>query len=401
MNMTKSAFSKAARCLMVGVTVLFTGCADLTVTKVTDTNKDTVEGIHYYLPKPFLQVTPQADGTVTADVIYLPDKSHEYVIASSSVLSSYTCQISRDEKGLLLAVEYKASTSTIGQQLAASAGATAAQAYTIDSAQLSAVQSQVNTAQASLDTANGTYQSAVAALQSDLSNGATNSVLIIDSNAVAQAQVKVPIAEAALKRAQTSAQAVSSSISPSSPATTTGPTIGTIFGQPAWNTPVVYNLPSKFGPVLFAIDDKMDGSTETVSLDPVTNNMAGTGVGSVDELEAGVSTNAQRTFETSGSPAPTIGPANQTFKLGDTNSVSFVFSQPILKLGTVTVIPDPPAPIDQQPPHTLDPNNLVLYLNISKLKLGSFNIQVPFYYLQQATTNTAFVNRSVNFSIQP
>src|ERR1017187_6219018 len=74
-------------------------CSSLTVTKVPVGADGQIEGVHYYLPKPFIVATPQADGTVNFDIIYLPDKSHEDAVQPVSTLSAYTFQISRDEKG--------------------------------------------------------------------------------------------------------------------------------------------------------------------------------------------------------------------------------------------------------------------------------------------------------------
>ena len=156
-----------ARFIVFTAAILLVGCADLTVRSVTDGKDATVVGVRYYLPKPYLQVTPQADGTISVDVVYLPDKSRAYAIDTSSKLSSYTFQVSRDEKGLLTAIEYKASTAAIGQQVATSAGAAAVQAYNMRAAQQTAVQSQVNTAAAAVDSANGGLLAAQAALSSD------------------------------------------------------------------------------------------------------------------------------------------------------------------------------------------------------------------------------------------
>jgi hypothetical protein len=155
------------------VALSLSGCANLTVTKVSADNDATTKGVRYYLPKPYLQVTPQPDGTISVDVIFLPDKQREYAIDTSSHFSSYTFQIARDEKGLLTSLEYKASTTAVGQQLASSGGAYAAQSYNIKAAGLVAVQAQVNSAQTSLDTARTSEASAEAALASDQAHGAS------------------------------------------------------------------------------------------------------------------------------------------------------------------------------------------------------------------------------------
>src|ERR1700743_737459 len=102
----------------MGFVLLLAGCSsNLDVKKVDIDHPEAAVGVTYYLPKPFLVASPQADGTVNFDVIYLPDKSHEYAIQPSSSLSAHTFQISRDEKGFLNSVEYKADTSMVGQQL--------------------------------------------------------------------------------------------------------------------------------------------------------------------------------------------------------------------------------------------------------------------------------------------
>ena len=79
-----------SRLLLVCIFLSAVGCASIKVTKITPGNDATIQGIRYYLPKPFIQVTPQADGTMAVDVIYLPDKDHKYAINTSSHLSAFT-----------------------------------------------------------------------------------------------------------------------------------------------------------------------------------------------------------------------------------------------------------------------------------------------------------------------
>jgi hypothetical protein len=373
------------------------GCASLTVTKVDDHSP--VAGIRYYLPKPFLQVTPRADGTVSLDVIYLPDKDHEYAIDPSSTFSAYTFQVSRDEKGLLTAIEYKASTSIVGQQLATSAGAAAAQAYTIDSGQLAAVQGQVNTAQTALDAANSKYASAAAGLASDLKMSPTNTTaLIADSNAVAQASAALPFAQDALARAKSSAQAVSASISATSPVAAAGPTMGTIFGPQTWNPFVSYNLPTGFAPVLFAINDRMEGPNEKITLDPVESAMADSLEPAPDEKEEDVDMNAQRKFESTGTLHPTFGPDNQVFRQGETNA-TFVFGQPPTTLTQVQVRQHGGPSF--HPPFTTNANDLVLTFNFSKLPVGNFGLHVAYLYQLPSYTNFFQGANDITFTIKP
>jgi hypothetical protein len=67
------------------------GCAttSLTVTKVQE--KVNPKGIRYSLPKPFLLVTPSpsGDGSMTVEVIYLPDESNTYAIDAHTKRGKY------------------------------------------------------------------------------------------------------------------------------------------------------------------------------------------------------------------------------------------------------------------------------------------------------------------------
>ncbi len=374
--------------IVFAMSILLVGCADLTVTKVTDINNPTVAGVRYYLPKPYLQVTPQADGTISVDVIYLPDRSHAYAISTSSKLSSYTFQVSRDEKGLLTAIEYKASTTAVGQQLAASAGAAAVQAYNIRAAQQAAVQAQVNTAAAAVDTARANLQAANAALASDQANNVQPSALAADRNAVAQAAAKLQAAQEALQRVQRTAQPVSTSVAIGPAGTTSAPQMGTAFGQPTWPAPAVTGLPSKFGPVLFAINDKGSGENEKVSLEAVTGNIPESTPAADNELQRGVDAKAQPTFETVATALgpPTLSPLSQSVSLaGKKATVSFsrAICEPSdtnCKQPTSAEVYTDPGHIDMNIHGTLDPDNRTISIDISKLQPGNYEMDVTFTY---------------------
>ena len=327
------------------VSSLLSGCSStLTVTPVPVDKPSSAKGVIYYLPKPFLIATPQADGTVNFDVIYMPDKSHEYAIQPSSSLSAYTFQISRDEKGLLNQVEYKADTSLVGQQLASSAGAAATQWYNVDASQLAANQAQINAAQTALDSANSAAQAASAALAADQANQPTNlTVIAADQNALAQAQAKLPTAEQALQRAKTSSQAAATTASAGTPGTQSGPTISSYFQQPTWNPIYPTQLPQRFGPVLYAINDTGEGESESVTLRAVTNTIPGTKTLQPDvdkkELEYNVNPNAQPIFETYQAAKPVLTPSVQTID-ANTASIYFKFSTPIAKTPEVLISTD-------------------------------------------------------------
>jgi hypothetical protein len=361
----------------LSLVLLLAGCANLTVTHITPDNQATVQGVRYYLPKPFLQVVPKADGTVAVTVIYLPDTKREYAVDTTSQLSSYTFQIARDPLGLLSGVEYKADTTAIGQQLAASAQAAAVQSYNLNASQLASIQTQVNTAQSAVDTAVSALAAAQAALSSDTANlpaaaSTTPSQLATDNSNVQQAIAKLQAAQQVLARTQAASQYVPNTISASTPVTTSGPTMGTALVAPAL-TPTLYNLPSKFGVVLYAVNEDANG----VSLKAVTTEIPGTGLGSVDELHAGVNASAQRTFDTVGTAlgAPSLSPAVQSVKLTDQQAV-FTFSRAITSLSSdgFTVQTDTTPPVSAtipSSPNPLQADHMTLKLDIRQLTAGS------------------------------
>ena len=393
---------KVIRSLSAAALILLTGCASLTVTPVTQKNESAVKGVRYYLPKPYIQVTPQADGTVAVDVIYLPDLSHEYAIDTSSHLSAYTFQISRDEKGLLTSVEYKANTAIVGQQLASSAGAAAVQAYNIGAAQLAASQTQVNAAQTAADQARANAAAATATLASDKAHGASASTLTSDYAAVSQAEAKAQIAEEALQRAQKTVQAVSTSVAAGTIATTTAPAIGTAFGQPTWNTPIVDNLPGNFGPVLFAVNDVQDEKTgqETVALKAVMSDVPGSGLASPDNLQEGVVAQAQRTFETTSSALgpPTLGPSGQAFPLS-AKQATFFFDRPIKSLATGTVTTDTTPPVVANTTAKASTDGKSLTIDISSLSPGAYVLTAKFNYVADSSGRTMSGIQQVKFTV--
>jgi len=265
------------------------GCAEITVKKITPENDTKTSGIRYALPKPFLQVSPQPDGTIAVDVLYLPDLNNTYAVDTWGWMSSSTFQVALDSGGLLSAIEFKQNTSAVGQQVAAGAGAATSQLYNMQAQQIVANQTAVNAAQSNAETAKATsdglkgqlatdtaavanaqaYQTKVNAdpnasqAQKDAAAGAiiTAQTQVNTDNAnFAQAQAKYQDAQQTLNRTQTTAQAVAVTAAPGAALTTTSPpTPGTTgFGPQTWTIPPGYDLPQNHGAVLFAINDWVD-----------------------------------------------------------------------------------------------------------------------------------------------
>ena len=104
------------------------GCTSITVTKIApgrpadkDNTKSQVAGQRFSLPRPYIQVTPQPDGSITADIIYLPDPDHTYAIDSWAFLASDTLDLTTDS-GIIKSVNWSGDSSAAVQASITSAG---------------------------------------------------------------------------------------------------------------------------------------------------------------------------------------------------------------------------------------------------------------------------------------
>ena len=108
----------ARAAILLAAALVASSCgARLTVTKV-DPGDTTTPGVRYALPKPFLRVTPLADGTAEVDVVCLPDGDNTYAIEAHDTLGAHNLRVSVSG-GLLQAVAWSASAAAVGEHLAA------------------------------------------------------------------------------------------------------------------------------------------------------------------------------------------------------------------------------------------------------------------------------------------
>jgi hypothetical protein len=96
---------------LITLTLLGAGCAGVRVRQVTP-DKPYTEGIRFYRPHPYLWVTKDAKGGLQGTIVYLPDRSQEYVIQIRSGLgtvdSKFTLENGWNLTGLTEARDSKA-----------------------------------------------------------------------------------------------------------------------------------------------------------------------------------------------------------------------------------------------------------------------------------------------------
>jgi len=350
--------------LMVCFVGVFTGCAHLTVSKVIPDADPQVFGLRYSLPKPFIQVVPQGDGTVSVSVIYLPDSENTYAIDTTSFMSSYVFQGTLDQNGLLKAVEFKKSTSAVGQQVAATSGAIAAQVLNVHNTQLLAAQTAVNTAQSAVDSAQTNRDAAEANLESLQSSNASESQIRDAKSKLAQEESKLSNAQQVLDRAKNTSRAVQITASAGTPITTTSPTPSTTgFGLPTWTPLPVYNISGKWGAVLFELNDYKDEK----------------GVNKVELKAAKIDKAFQHIFETVNLTPITLGPQGITFTAGGV--ASFEFSQEVTEItGQRLVTIKPKSEVENAPEAELQGNSRTVEMSLKTLKKGRYELTLNYKY---------------------
>jgi hypothetical protein len=109
-------------CFSLAISGVMSGCVSwLSVEKVTKETGSRNTGIRYYLPQPFIQVTPQADGSIEVQEVLLPNPNEQYAIDVVSLLSNHTLDI-KLEGGFLKTIQLDAKSAEVAKALIESGG---------------------------------------------------------------------------------------------------------------------------------------------------------------------------------------------------------------------------------------------------------------------------------------
>ncbi len=105
--------------------LLMAGCTTLTVSKVSPRDQDPPRGLVYSLPKKFLLVEPQPDGTMNVGFRFLPDPENTYAIHARTILANHTLDIQLTEEGFLKTVTWNPDATQAATEAIAAAAALA------------------------------------------------------------------------------------------------------------------------------------------------------------------------------------------------------------------------------------------------------------------------------------
>ena len=96
--------------------VALSGCSTLSVKKI-DPDDAKTKGVRFSLPRPYLLVTPQADGTIEVSDVYLPDPQATFAAHGASYLATHTLDL-EIAGGVLTVATWKADdTGVVAQAL--------------------------------------------------------------------------------------------------------------------------------------------------------------------------------------------------------------------------------------------------------------------------------------------
>jgi hypothetical protein len=211
------------------------GCTRLPVTKVSSSpDVSKIAGIRYSLPRTFLSLVPQMDGTVTADSTFLPDEASTYAVNAFSIASTHSLAVKVDG-GLLKEVDWQPDPTALPAGAIGAASELTKSKLDALTAERKAKQDKIDAAQKGVDDAVvelataqkelGRTKDALKGLP-DNADAATvkaaNEAVATAQDKVNAAQDKLDVAAEVLKREKGQADALPKATAPGAPKATVG-----------------------------------------------------------------------------------------------------------------------------------------------------------------------------------
>ena len=186
--------------IIITVILILSGCACITVTKLSP-NSDTsaIKGQRFSLPRPYIQVTPKEDGSISADILYLPDPERTYAVNSFSVFANDTLEIST-EGGIVKTINWTGDSSAVVADAIASAGTVASGILQAEQTKNADQKAKEDTANKAVDDAQLELDLAQSTLAFHIANNALPDKILEARLAVNAAALKLSAAQATLAR---------------------------------------------------------------------------------------------------------------------------------------------------------------------------------------------------------
>lgn len=180
--------------------LILSGCACVTVTKLSpDSDTSAIKGQRFSLPRPYIQVTPQTDGSISADIVYLPDPERTYAVNSFSVFASDSLEVSTDG-GIVKTINWTGDSSAVVAEAIASAGTAASGILQAEQTKKAEQKAKEDTASKAVDDAQLELDLAQSTLAFHIANNAAREKILEARLAVQDAALKLSAAQASLAR---------------------------------------------------------------------------------------------------------------------------------------------------------------------------------------------------------
>lgn len=156
-------------CVRIFALLCFASCTSVASVKRVTPGADAEPGLRYYLPQPFLVVTPQDDGKIEAHWEFLADQSQEYAVDAWSFLGNHKLEM-KTLHGLLASVDWAGGSDAVAAEAVKAAGEVSKQridseieAKKAEQADLKELRKAYDQAMLELTVAGAEYRASVAA----------------------------------------------------------------------------------------------------------------------------------------------------------------------------------------------------------------------------------------------
>ncbi len=193
--------TRAPALIVPAIVMALGGCVCVTVTKLPpNSDAATIKGQRFSLPRPFIQATPKEDGSISAEIIYLPDPERTYAVKSFSVLANDTLEVATEGE-IVKTLNWTGISAAVVEQAAASAGTIASGILQAERTKKADQKEKEDTASKAVDDAKLELEQAQTQLAILLADpGASQESIRQARIAVANAALKLRAAQAAVDR---------------------------------------------------------------------------------------------------------------------------------------------------------------------------------------------------------
>lgn len=194
--------------IALGILLVFSSCTSITVEPISpdtqispDSDTKVIQGQRFSLPRPYIQMKIQDDGTHKAEILYLPDPEHTYAVDSFNFFANAKLDVTTKDE-MLTVLNWTGDSSAVLADTLKSAGDIAKSVLEAKKQEQAERMTKENTAVKAVDDAQLEFDQAQAKIDTLLAQQPpVPSATILEARiAVQSAELKLNAAKAALAR---------------------------------------------------------------------------------------------------------------------------------------------------------------------------------------------------------